>query len=115
MRLLVLGGTKFLGRQVVQTALDCGHEVAMFNRGRTNPELFPQVRRLVGDRDGDLNTLRDGEWDGVVDFSGFLPGQIETVAKVLAGRFGHYVFMSSIAVYAHLDQPGLTEDAPLRE
>ncbi|HVX42828.1 MAG TPA: hypothetical protein VHC49_03035 [Mycobacteriales bacterium] len=114
MRLLVLGGSKFLGRQVVQTALDCGHEVTMFNRGRTNPGLFPEVRRLVGDRDtGDVAALAAGEWDGVADFSGFLPGQVEAVANVVGDRVGHYIFMSSIAVYRDLDRAGLAEDAPL--
>ncbi len=114
MRLLVLGGTKFLGRQVVQTALEFGHDVTVFNRGRTAPGLFGGVRELVGDRStGDLAALNGGEWDGAVDFSGMMPSQVRDIARVLDGRVGHYVFMSTIGVYARHDLPGMTESAPL--
>lgn len=114
MRLLVLGGTKYLGRQVVQTALECGHEVTVFNRGRTNAELFPEVRKLEGDRDtGDVTALAQGEWDLAIDFSAFLPRQVVDVARLLTGRVGYYAFMSSIAVYARIDLAGMTEAAPL--
>jgi 2'-hydroxyisoflavone reductase len=113
-KLLVLGGTKFLGRQIVQTALERGHEVTVFNRGRTNSALFPGVQKLVGDRDtGDVTALAGGEWDLAIDFSAFLPRQIVDVASQLDGRIGHYAFMSSIAVYARTDLAGMTEDAPL--
>src|SRR5207245_3292498 len=81
LKILVLGGTVFLGRHLVEAALERGHQVAMFNRGRSNPELFPDVDRLVGDRDGDLAALDGGAWDAVVDLSGFLPRQVRTVAE----------------------------------
>jgi 2'-hydroxyisoflavone reductase len=116
MRLLVLGGTQFLGRHVVERALGEGHDVTLFNRGRTKPTLFSGVRRLVGDRtpDGDpagLTALATGTWDAAFDFSGFLPRQVAATAQLLAPRVGHYVFMSSIAVYPRTSQAGRTEDA----
>ncbi|WP_246486617.1 NAD-dependent dehydratase [Kribbella qitaiheensis] len=112
LRLLVLGGTKNLGRQVVETALRDGHEVTVFNRGLTGPELFPEVARLVGDRSAP-EVLGGGEWDGVVDMSGFLLRDVRRSAAVLRDRVGHYTFMSSIAVYASKMTPGMTESAPL--
>jgi 2'-hydroxyisoflavone reductase len=116
MRLLVLGGTQFLGRHLVEHALAEGHDVTLFNRGRTGTTLFPGVRRLVGDRraDGDvagLTALATGTWDAVFDFSGFLPRQVAATAGLLGPRIGHYVFMSSIAVYPRTSQAGRTEDA----
>src|SRR5215204_4817328 len=95
MRLLVLGGTKFLGR-----ALARGHAVTLFNRGRTNPDLFPEAEKLRGDREGELDVLRGREWDAVIDPSGYVPGVVHSAAEVLADAVGHYVFVSSISVYA---------------
>lgn len=119
-RLLVLGGTKYLGRHFVTHALREGHDLTLFHRGRTGVGLFPGVRRLRGDRDGDgdpggsLAALRKGEWDAVVDFSGFLPRQVRATARLLAPRVGHYVLMSSIAVYPPSPAAGRSEDVPLR-
>ena len=73
MRILVLGGTKFLGRHTVDAALARGHDVTMFNRGQTRPELFPSVEKLRGDRDGNLDSVRGREFDAVVDTSGYVP------------------------------------------
>lgn len=116
MRLLVLGGTRFLGRHLVEHARAQGHDVTLFHRGRTGTELFPGVRRLVGDRtaDGDpagLAALAAGTWNAAFDFSGFLPRQVAATAGLLAPRVGHYVFMSSIAVYPRSARAGRTEDA----
>ncbi len=111
MKLLILGGTKNLGRHVVETALRDGHEVTLFNRGHTNPSLFPSVRRLTGDRSAP-DALATGEWDGVIDMSGLLVRDIRLSASVLRDRCAHYTFMSSIAVYASKTTPGMTEDAP---
>ncbi|TDO68721.1 2'-hydroxyisoflavone reductase [Kribbella sp. VKM Ac-2571] len=112
MRLLVLGGTKNLGRHVVEAALANGHEVTLFNRGQTNPGLFPSVRRIVGDRAAP-EALAAGEWDGVIDMSGLLVRDVSLSASVLRDRCGHYTYMSSIAVYASKTTPGMTESAPL--
>jgi 2'-hydroxyisoflavone reductase len=111
-RLLVLGGTKNLGRHVVEAALADGHEVTLFNRGLTNPGLFPSVRRIVGDRSAPEG-LTSGEWDGVIDMSGFLVRDVGLSANVLRDRCGHYTYMSSIAVYASKTDVGMTEDALL--
>ena len=112
MKLLVLGGTKNLGRHVVEAALRDGHEVTLFNRGRTNPSLFPAVRRLTGER-ADPGVLATGEWDGVIDMSGFLVHDVRLSASLLRDRCAHYTYMSSIAVYASKTTPGMTESAPL--
>ena len=116
MHLLVLGGTTYIGRHLVEHALAEGHHVAVFTRGRTGTDLFPVVPRLIGDRTtGDLSALATGAWDGVFDFSGFLPAQVEASARLLAPRVGHYTFMSSIAVYPRTAQAGRTEAAETRK
>ncbi len=112
MKLLVLGGTKFLGRHLVDTALAGGHEVTLFNRGQTNPDLFPDAERLRGDRDGDLSALEDRSWDAVVDMSGYFPRMVRASAELLEGSVGHYTFISSISVYADLSEP-VDESSPL--
>ena len=115
MKLLVLGGTKFLGRAAVEIALARGHEVTLFNRGQTNPELFPKAERLRGDRDGDLSALEGREWDAVIDPSGFVPRVVRASAELLRGSVGHYVFVSSGSVYAEPYSPGYDESAPTVE
>src|SRR5688500_14878734 len=110
MKLLVLGGTKFLGRHLVEIALAGGHEVTLFNRGQLNPELFPGVERLRGDRDGRLDALRGRGWDAAVDTSGYLPRVVRESAALLADAVGHYTFVSSISVYRDTRAPGVNED-----
>jgi 2'-hydroxyisoflavone reductase len=112
-RLLVLGGTRFLGRAAVESALEQGHEVTLFNRGETNPELFPEAEKLRGDRDGDLSALEGREWDAVIDPSGFVPRVVRASAELLQGSVGHYVFVSSISVYREPYEPDFDEDAPV--
>lgn len=111
MKLLVLGGTKFLGRAVVEVALSAGHEVTLFNRGHTAPDLFPQAEHVRGDRDGDLSALEGRRWDAVVDPSGYVPRVVRASAEILAGSVEHYVFVSSISVYREPLRPGFDEDA----
>jgi 2'-hydroxyisoflavone reductase len=101
-RLLVLGGTKFLGRAAVEGALARGHEVTLFNRGETNPKLFPEAEKLRGDRAVDLGELQGRTWDVVLDPSGFVPGIVRASAELLADVAEHYLFISSISVYASL-------------
>lgn len=113
MRLLVLGGTKFLGRGAVDAALERGHEVTLFNRGRTNSELYPEIEHLRGDRDGDLGALRGRTWDAVVDTSGYVPRIVRASAELLADS-EHYVFVSSISVYRDPVEPGFDESAPVQ-
>ncbi|HXP53325.1 MAG TPA: NAD-dependent epimerase/dehydratase family protein [Streptosporangiaceae bacterium] len=116
MRILVLGGTSFVGRAIVDDALRCGHEVTLFSRGRTGSELFPGVPRLTGDRDtGDYAALRDGRWDAVADVSGYVPRHTGQAMDALGDRVGRYLFISSHAVYQHAGVgPGSTEDTPRR-
>jgi 2'-hydroxyisoflavone reductase len=111
MRILVLGGTQFLGRHVVDRALEQGHEVTLFNRGQTRPELFPDVEKLRGDRDGDLIALAGRTFDAVVDTSGYVPRIVAQTIDAL-GDVGHYTFVSSISVYESLATPPTT-DSPL--
>jgi 2'-hydroxyisoflavone reductase len=99
-RLLLLGGPKFLGRAVIDAALERGHEVTLFNRGSTNAGLYPDLERITGDRDGGLDGLRGRDWDAVVDTSGYLPRVVGAGAELLSGAVGHYVFVSSVSVYA---------------
>ena len=105
MNLLILGGTKFLGRHAVDAALAGGHEVTIFTRGQTNPELFPDVEHLQGDRDGDLGALEGRGWDGVVDTSGYVPRVVRRSAELLRDAVDRYVFVSSISVYDDFSQP----------
>jgi len=114
MKLLVLGGTKFLGRHTVDVALAGGHDVTIFTRGQTNPELFSEVEHLRGDRDGDLGALEARKWDGVVDTSGYVPRIVRQSAELLRDRVGHYVFVSSISVYHDFSAP-ITEASPVAE
>jgi 2'-hydroxyisoflavone reductase len=113
MRMLILGGTNYLGRHLAEYALAAGHEVTLFHRGRTGTGLLPGVPRLIGDRNGDLAALETGTWDAAYDFSGFHPNQVAATAGLLAPRIGHYVFMSSVAVYPHSPEAGRTEQATL--
>jgi 2'-hydroxyisoflavone reductase len=114
MRLLVLGGTGFVGRQIVAGALAGGDEVTLFNRGRTAPDLFPGAGLLRGDRAGDLGALRDGgPWDAAIDVSGYRPEEVAASSQLLAGRVGHVTFISTVSVYDDVSHAGLDEEAPL--
>jgi 2'-hydroxyisoflavone reductase len=115
-RLLVLGGTAFVGRAIVTDALLHGLDVTVFGRGRTGADLFPGVPRRIGDRDtGDYAALATGRWDAVVDVSGFVPRHVGQAMDALGDRVGRYLFISSNAVYARTGVgPGADEDAPRR-
>lgn len=115
MRLLVLGGTRFVGRHLVEAALARGHEVTLFHRGRTNPDLFPRAERLLGDREGDLSVLDGRRWDAVLDVAGYVPRVVRASAERLAGAADLYGFISTISVYADHSRPGLHEGSPLQE
>lgn len=106
-----------MGRAIAADALRAGVEVTLFGRGRTGRGLFPGVPRLIGDRDtGDYEALRGGEWDAVIDVSGYVPRHVGQAMAAIGDSAGRYVFISSHAVYRHEGlQPGATEDAPRRE
>ncbi len=111
--ILVLGGTGFLGPHVVTAALARGHTVTLFNRGKTRADLFPEVEKLHGDRDGHLEALAHRTWDAVVDPSGYVPRLVKASAELLAPSVGHYVFISTISVYARNDTVNADESAPV--
>lgn len=112
-RLLVLGGTAFVGRAVVEAACRVGIDVTLFGRGKTGADLFPELPRLVGDRDtGDYESLRDGTWDAVVDVSAYVPRHVGQAMEVLGDHVGRYLFVSSHAVYETGAGPGTDEDTP---
>lgn len=113
MRILILGGTVFLGRHLVDAALAGGHEVTLFNRGQHNPDLYPQLEHLRGDRRGDLRALEGRTWDAVIDTGGYIPSLVRASARLLAGAVGQYVFISTISVYSDISKPGVDESAPV--
>jgi len=113
MKLLILGGTVFLGRYLVEAALARGHEITLFNRGQHSPALYPEVEKLRGDRDGDLGALHGRRWDAVVDTCGYVPRVVRASAELLADAVDHYTFISSISVYPHFRSVGLDETAPV--
>jgi len=112
MKLLVLGGTRFLGRHLVAAALARGHAVTLFNRGRTAPGLFAGIEELRGDRDSDLASLRGRSWDAVIDTCGYLPRVVRRSAQALQDAIGRYLFVSSVSVYDDARVAGQDEDAP---
>lgn len=138
MKLLLLGGTVFLGRHIVEAALARGHEVTLFNRGQHNPDLFPEleklrgdrtgdlsgymrhhgveesaVEKLRGDRTGDLSSLEGRRWDAAIDTCGYFPRAVRASTTVLRDSIDHYTFISSISVYADFTRPGLDESSPV--
>ncbi len=113
MSILVLGGTGFIGPHVVQHALARGHEITLFNRGRTNTHLFPGVEKLVGDRNDDLTALEGRRWDAVLDNSGYDPHQLELSVGLLKDATDQYLFTSTRAVYTDFTAEVMNEDAPL--
>jgi 2'-hydroxyisoflavone reductase len=112
MRILILGGSKFLGRALTEGAVNRGHTLTLFNRGLTNPELFPEVERLRGDREGDLAALHGHVWDVVVDTSGNVPSVVTSSAELLSEVAGYYLFVSSRSVCAPPYRIGFDESAP---
>jgi 2'-hydroxyisoflavone reductase len=111
-KLLVIGGTRFLGRHLVEAALESGHQVTLFNRGQSAAVAPAGVEQRVGDRRADLSPLATGRWDAVIDTCGYLPGEVAAMSDCLHGRVGSYTFISSISVFADFSQPN-GEDAAL--
>ncbi len=113
MQLLILGGTVFLGRHIVEAALARGHQVTLFTRGQHHPDLFPTAEKLRGDRGGHLAALAGRRWDAVIDTSGYVPRVVRASASLLADAVTHYTFISTLSVYAEPIQPGADETAPV--
>src|SRR6478672_13734952 len=114
LHILILGGTGFTGPYQVRYALSRGHKITTFNRGKTHPgELPNEVEQLIGDRNGQLDALKNRKWDVVIDNPTSVPVWVRDVAQVLKGNVDRYVFISTISVYADTSKPGTEESAPL--
>lgn len=114
-KVLILGGTGFLGPALVHAARERGHEVTLFNRGKTRPGLFPDVEKLRGDRNDDLKALEGRTWDAVIDTSGYFPRVVKASAELLAPNVKQYLFISTVSVYAQTDLAGMDETGKLSE
>jgi len=110
--ILVLGGTRFLGPHTAEYARSRGHTLTFFNRGRTNPGVLPDVERIQGDRNGELGGLVDRRWDAVIDNSGYVPRHVGLSARLLRPNVPHYLFVSSVSVYAGFAKPN-DEQSPV--
>jgi 2'-hydroxyisoflavone reductase len=115
LRLLILGGTGFIGPHLVRAAVAAGHTVTIFNRGRTNTHLFPDIENLIGDRDGDLASLEGREWDAVIDNSATNPKWVRDSAQLLKDSVGTYLFTSTRSVYADFSKVGMDVDGSTYE
>jgi len=115
LKILFLGGTGFLGPHTVNHALARGHQVTLFNRGRSKEGLFPELEAIIGNRDPKIDKGLDGlkgkQWDCVIDTSGYVPRIVNASSKLLAPHCQHYLFISSISAYANFTQAGMQEDA----
>jgi len=105
MKILILGGTRFIGLHMTALALERGHALTFFNRGKTKTDRYPEIERIKGDRDGQIDGLRNREWDVVIDNSGYVPRHVRATAELLAPRVKQYVFVSSISVYPDFSAP----------
>jgi 2'-hydroxyisoflavone reductase len=110
MKILMIGGTRFVGRHIAEAAVRHGHAVTLLHRTATS--LLPEAEHLLADRDGDLGLLADREWDATIDVSAYLPGQVRSLHDALGGRGGHYLVISSTSVYAEPAGPGFDESSP---
>ncbi len=115
MRLLILGGTVFLGKHIASAALAAGHDVTLFHRGQHGLDLFPSAEHVLGDRDGGLSALLGRRFDAVIDTSGYLPRVVRQSVQLLQASTSHYTFISSVSAYRSLTEIGATEEAPLAQ
>ncbi|MDR6549770.1 NAD-dependent epimerase/dehydratase family protein [Paenibacillus qinlingensis] len=111
MNILILGGTKFLGRALAEEALAKGHEVTLFHRGLHDAHALPQARHILGDRNDDLSKLSGYEWDAVIDTSGYQPESVTASTEILKHLAKQYTFISTVSAYADLKNAGLDETA----
>jgi 2'-hydroxyisoflavone reductase len=115
MKVLILGGTGFIGPHFVDVLRARGHKLTLFNRGRRNPKMFPDLETLIGDRNGPVDSLKGRDWDVVIDDSAYIAKHAQLTTELLKGHVGHYIFTSSISAYADLAAPGIDEDAKVAQ
>ena len=113
MNILIIGGTRFVGRHLVDSALAHGHQITLFNRGKSNPDLFPNVETIIGDREQDMDKLSGRTWDAVIDTCGYVPRIVGESGVSLERSVGRYVFISSISVFADFTKIGIDESDPV--
>ena len=113
MKLLIIGGTKFLGKHIVLSALKNNHEVTLFHRGETNPEMFSECEKIFGDRNCDIEKLQNRKWDAVIDTSAYYPKQISKLMKIISENTNHYTLISSVSVYDNFSEENIEEDYPV--
>src|SRR3954468_24637677 len=111
MRILIIGGTHFVGHGIAQAALDAGHDVTLLHRNATDE--LPDATHLLADRNGDLSLLSDLRWDATIDVCAYLPGQVHHLHEALGDRGGHHVFISTVSVYEEPETAGAGEDSRL--
>ena len=114
-RVLVLGGTRFVGRHIVEAVVEAGHPVTLFNRGQTDPAIFTELEFIKGDRDGGLAGLAGGSWDVVIDVNGYLPGIVRQSTDLLKHAVEQYIFISTLSVYRPPYPTGGDESAALEK
>ena len=114
MRVLFIGGTSFVGRHMAAEALARGHDVTLFHRGKTNPDLFPNAEHVLGDRATDLASLSDRTWDAALDVCAYVPREVRQAGEVLAGSVERYLYVSSVSAYRATDRAITAENAPLQ-
>jgi len=117
LRILILGGTGFIGPHLVERARERGHTLTLFNRGKTNAGIFPDIEQLHGDRNepGGIDVLAKREWDVAIDTNGYFPKQARAMCELLAPSVRSFCFISSVSVYADFSKTGMAEDAPLAQ
>lgn len=113
MKILVVGGTSFVGRHIVEEAVKKGHMVTLFNRGKSNPDLFTELPRIIGDRRSDAGKLQNEKWDAVIDTSAYTPADLQPVLNNI--KAAHYTFVSTISVYNDFTKGPVTEDSSLHK
>ena len=113
LKVLILGGTGFIGPHFVDALTAGGHKVTLFNRGKRDPEVREGIEQLLGDRDGQIDALKGRDWDVVIDNSGYKPSQVRLTTELLEEHVKHYIFISSIAVYTNFAKAGIDEDYEL--
>ncbi len=115
LKILILGGTNFLGPHLVEEMQSRGHEITLFNRGTQNPSFFPDVEQLHGNRENDLSALEGRKWDAIIDTCGYIPRIVEVSSRVLKDATKHYTFISSISAYENFHHIGIDETYPLAQ
>src|SRR6187200_2115342 len=111
MRILIIGGTRFVGHAMAEAALGAGHDVTLLHRNPTDE--LPGATHLLADRDGDLSLLGGASWDATIDVCAYLPAQVRHLHEALGDRGGHHLFVSTVSVYNEPDHVGADEDSPL--